>query len=633
MRGQKDEFCKNTVIQRAAFPETAVFKTSGCGHGLFTLEDLAKGALIAEYRGEVITQAECLRRMAGYTLSEAFYFAHLDSGLVLDAAEYGSCARFANHSCEPNCTLQKWITNGEPRVCLVALKDIQSGSELTYNYQYYQDGLDDVVSRFKRQRCACGSVVCCGTIGGRVTARHPLEHRDKWSGKVKTILDQHECAGGGGGGKKSMLTMDIMEELLRQADTEDDLATQGGISSTLPPYSKTTEYVRLAALSESMQAWQRRIELLLSSPVPVEVATFEELLQSQPVKFKMTSPLYAKIDACRRGIKAVQGLRKCLPVEPLTDTKLPPAATTVPLPWPTFVTLVQSLAEAAPIIFREEAMVAIRAYQQYSSWCEVWFHKLGGRRDAYSLDSLETDLPTLWYTLKQLAERHEEKVSPFAFLVELCLEQRIGAYMERHRIRTAKNLLQSSDEHCCQSERPQADMCKEVVSLEKSPAVNCVVDASRKDARSKKSATNAHGDLDVHCFCGFPEDISEIPSFLQCDACKRWFHMECANLPTQCVAAYKKHSVVKQAFVCPLCQYEGNPAPCPSSFLCTQSYEWHRNSNASLQYSQMCKALTKAESLTLTKVWCYCDGKCLCTFYFSYNMPLSSLADTGEKFG
>lgn len=39
----------------------------------------------------------------------------------------GSEARFANHSCSPNCVLQKWSVLGETRVVLVAARDISVG--------------------------------------------------------------------------------------------------------------------------------------------------------------------------------------------------------------------------------------------------------------------------------------------------------------------------------------------------------------------------------------------------------------------------------------------------------------------------------------------------------------------------
>jgi SET domain len=41
---------------------------------------------------------------------------------MLDAKNMGSVARFANHSCEPNCELQKWSVLGNPTVELVLLK-------------------------------------------------------------------------------------------------------------------------------------------------------------------------------------------------------------------------------------------------------------------------------------------------------------------------------------------------------------------------------------------------------------------------------------------------------------------------------------------------------------------------------
>ncbi len=42
---------------------------------------------------------ECRNRLDDPTRGKDFYFASLDSGLVLDAKPMGSVARFANHSC------------------------------------------------------------------------------------------------------------------------------------------------------------------------------------------------------------------------------------------------------------------------------------------------------------------------------------------------------------------------------------------------------------------------------------------------------------------------------------------------------------------------------------------------------
>jgi SET domain-containing protein len=57
-------------------------------------------------------------------------------GLIIDATR-GSIARFVNHSCEPNCRVEKWIVDGEPRMALFAGDDgIFTGDELTYDYNF-----------------------------------------------------------------------------------------------------------------------------------------------------------------------------------------------------------------------------------------------------------------------------------------------------------------------------------------------------------------------------------------------------------------------------------------------------------------------------------------------------------------
>jgi len=55
---------------------------------------------------QVITPEECNARMSRMDNHDDFYFASLGGGLMLDAKAMGSVARFANHSCDPNCELQ-----------------------------------------------------------------------------------------------------------------------------------------------------------------------------------------------------------------------------------------------------------------------------------------------------------------------------------------------------------------------------------------------------------------------------------------------------------------------------------------------------------------------------------------------
>lgn len=82
-----------------------------------------------EYVGEVICDEECKRRRS--EMEEKgdtnFYFLSIDKHRVIDAKRAGNKSRFMNHSCDPNCELQKWIINGATRIGLFAVREIALG--------------------------------------------------------------------------------------------------------------------------------------------------------------------------------------------------------------------------------------------------------------------------------------------------------------------------------------------------------------------------------------------------------------------------------------------------------------------------------------------------------------------------
>ena len=43
-----------------------------------------------------------------YKDMESFYFIESGNCTVIDACQKGSIARFANHSCDPNCKMERW---------------------------------------------------------------------------------------------------------------------------------------------------------------------------------------------------------------------------------------------------------------------------------------------------------------------------------------------------------------------------------------------------------------------------------------------------------------------------------------------------------------------------------------------
>lgn len=71
---------------------------------------LLVGSFIIEYCGEVISTQEFRRRMTDeYAHERHHYCINLDGGMVIDGYRMGNMCRFVNHSCQPNCEMQKWL--------------------------------------------------------------------------------------------------------------------------------------------------------------------------------------------------------------------------------------------------------------------------------------------------------------------------------------------------------------------------------------------------------------------------------------------------------------------------------------------------------------------------------------------
>ncbi|KAF9396592.1 Histone-Lysine N-Methyltransferase ash1l, partial [Podila epigama] len=73
-------------------------RTPQRGFGIQTTKPIAKGSLVIEYRGEVISQSLCHERMSTiYKNNKNFYFLEYEKGEVVDACQKGTKARFVNH--------------------------------------------------------------------------------------------------------------------------------------------------------------------------------------------------------------------------------------------------------------------------------------------------------------------------------------------------------------------------------------------------------------------------------------------------------------------------------------------------------------------------------------------------------
>uniref|UniRef100_A0A669B0S8 Histone-lysine N-methyltransferase NSD3 n=1 Tax=Oreochromis niloticus TaxID=8128 RepID=A0A669B0S8_ORENI len=158
--------CENQCFSKRLYAETEVIKTEGRGWGLRTNQALKKGDFVTEYVGEVIDSEECQQRIkrAHENHVTNFYMLTLTKDRVIDAGPKGNSSRFINHSCSPNCETQKWTVNGDVRIGIFALCDIEAGTELTFNYNLHCVGN-------RRTSCHCGSDNCSGFLGVQPSVR------------------------------------------------------------------------------------------------------------------------------------------------------------------------------------------------------------------------------------------------------------------------------------------------------------------------------------------------------------------------------------------------------------------------------------------------------------------------------
>jgi SET domain-containing protein len=130
------------------------------GTGVFALARIRKGETIIEVVGERISPEEADRRAeAKGTHDGHTFFFHVDDETVIDCGVNGNVSRFINHSCDPNCEAVDY----DGRIYLEAIRTIQPGEELFFDYQLTWDGNDDPED-LEVYRCRCGAASCRGTM-------------------------------------------------------------------------------------------------------------------------------------------------------------------------------------------------------------------------------------------------------------------------------------------------------------------------------------------------------------------------------------------------------------------------------------------------------------------------------------
>ncbi|KAL5518555.1 hypothetical protein ACEPAH_238 [Sanghuangporus vaninii] len=173
------EDCTNRVVQLGRQCHVNIVKTRNKGWGVFAGKKIQKGTYIGIYSGEILLQSESIERGLVYNKIGKTYlfdidFWHIttedqDAKYTMDAYHVGNFTRFLNHSCDPNCKINAVHINDanieKALLGIFALKDIDAGQELTFNYYGEMDEENkDKGEDQAYQKCLCGARNCYGKL-------------------------------------------------------------------------------------------------------------------------------------------------------------------------------------------------------------------------------------------------------------------------------------------------------------------------------------------------------------------------------------------------------------------------------------------------------------------------------------
>jgi len=114
-------------------------KRTSIGLGLFTNRRIAKGDLVIEYTGELLSNEEADTRNSRYLFQ-------VNRRWTVDGSGRENLSRYINHSCRPNCVAY----TSRLKILIYAKRSIAAGEELSYDYgkEYFDEFI-------KPRGCAC----------------------------------------------------------------------------------------------------------------------------------------------------------------------------------------------------------------------------------------------------------------------------------------------------------------------------------------------------------------------------------------------------------------------------------------------------------------------------------------------
>lgn len=130
------------------------------GHTVVAREPIAKGELIVVWSGTLVDGDE----LEAMPATVKRYSLQVEENQYLVSLSDCEPPDYVNHCCSPNAGLSG-------QIALVAMRDIEAGEEITYDYAM-SDG-----SSYDEFACGCGSPDCRGQVTGEDWKRPELWHR------------------------------------------------------------------------------------------------------------------------------------------------------------------------------------------------------------------------------------------------------------------------------------------------------------------------------------------------------------------------------------------------------------------------------------------------------------------------
>ena len=136
---------KKVVVGKCEFKGSKIH-----GMGGFARKKMRKGERIIEYVGEQVSKKESARRCIE---EDNRYIFQINRKWDIDGDVDWNPARWINHSCDPNAETDII----DDRVYISALRKIEPGEEITYNYNFD-------LEEYEGYPCNCGKRRCVGYI-------------------------------------------------------------------------------------------------------------------------------------------------------------------------------------------------------------------------------------------------------------------------------------------------------------------------------------------------------------------------------------------------------------------------------------------------------------------------------------